>query len=106
MFRPPLQVAGSSTWSLVMRARVFAIPLLFASLAGRAETPAKTEPAFDQLPKRARNLSQLLTKANAGDPKAQFEAGIIYALGVGVEQDYAEAVRWYQKAADHGIPAA
>ena len=68
-----------------MRARVFAALLLFASLPGQSETPAKTEPAFDQLPKAARNFPRLLNQANAGDPKAQFEAGVMYALGAGVQ---------------------
>jgi uncharacterized protein len=30
----------------------------------------------------------------------------MYAQGLGVEQDYAEAVKWYRKAADQGVTAA
>jgi uncharacterized protein len=34
--------------------------------------------------------------------EAQFVLGFIYNEGVGVPQDYAEAVNWYRKAADQG----
>ena len=32
----------------------------------------------------------------------QFNLGIAYAYGEGVEQDYFEAVKWYRKAAEQG----
>ena len=37
-----------------------------------------------------------------GDADAQFELGFCYANGKGVEQDQAEAVSWYRKAAEQG----
>ena len=39
-------------------------------------------------------------------PKAQNRIGIMYSYGKGVPQDYAEAVRWYRKAADQGNASA
>ena len=33
---------------------------------------------------------------------AQYNLGVMYDTGRGVPQDYAEAVRWYRKAADQG----
>ena len=33
---------------------------------------------------------------------AQFNLGFMYANGQGVQQDYAEAVKWYRRAADQG----
>ena len=33
---------------------------------------------------------------------AQYNLGVFYANGEGVEQDFKEAVKWYQKAADQG----
>jgi len=44
------------------------------------------------------------TKAEAeeGDAKAQNNLGVMYAKGQGVDQDFKEAVKWYQKAADQG----
>ena len=42
----------------------------------------------------------------AGIPKAQYNLGVSYDHGVGVPQDYAEAVKWYRKAAKQGHPTA
>jgi hypothetical protein len=40
--------------------------------------------------------------AEHGDAKAQYQLAGMYYRGKGVPQDYAEALRWYQKAADQG----
>ena len=37
-----------------------------------------------------------------GHADAQCNLGYCYANGIGVTQDYAEAVKWYQKAAEQG----
>lgn len=42
------------------------------------------------------------TRAEQGDPKAEFDLGTRYYYGRGVPQDYPEAARWYRKAADQG----
>jgi TPR repeat protein len=47
-------------------------------------------------------LKVLLFKAEAGDAKAQSILGNVYLDGQGVPQDYAEAIKWYRKAADQG----
>lgn len=44
--------------------------------------------------------------AEAGQPKAQYNLGLMYANGVGVVQDFAQAMRWYQKSADKGYAPA
>jgi len=44
--------------------------------------------------------------AKAGDVVSEGRVGYCYWLGLGVKQDYAEAARWYRKAADHGSPNA
>ena len=44
--------------------------------------------------------------AEQGDAKAQSALGFMYANGYGVQQDDAEAVKWYRKAADQGYPRA
>ena len=41
--------------------------------------------------------------AEQGDAAAQAALGVIYHYGQGVPQDYAEAVRWYRKAAAQGV---
>ena len=44
--------------------------------------------------------------AEQGDAGAQGFLGLKYEHGMGVTQDYAEAVKWYRKAADQGYAAA
>ena len=50
-------------------------------------------------------LEQLVPLAEAGNAKSQNYLGNMYAKGLGVKQDYSEALKWYQKAAEQG-PAA
>lgn len=51
-------------------------------------------------------LEALRTDAQSGNPIAQFNMGVRYAQGQGVDQDYIEAARWYAAAADQGdVPA-
>lgn len=46
--------------------------------------------------------TKLTELAKAGDARAEFNLGVSYYYGNGVKQDYAEALKWYQKAAEHG----
>jgi TPR repeat protein len=46
--------------------------------------------------------SDLLKRANAGDPEAQNNLGVMYYNGEGVPQDYKRAAEWYLKAANQG----
>ena len=41
-----------------------------------------------------------------GDAKAQYELGRIYMVGLGVSQDYQQATKWYEGAAEEGFAAA
>ncbi len=40
--------------------------------------------------------------AEQGDVNAQYDLGVMYAIGQGVSQDYKQAVAWYSKAAVQG----
>jgi TPR repeat protein len=51
-------------------------------------------------------LQQLRALADKGDAHAQFSLGYMYANGMGVPKDAAQAVAWYRKAADQGDPIA
>ena len=51
-------------------------------------------------------LKQVLQDANAGDISACAYLGKMYYEGTGVEQNYNEAFKWYQKAADNGVTGA
>ena len=44
-----------------------------------------------------------MKRSEQGDATAQFNLGMLYENGEGLAQDYAEAVRWYRKAADQGV---
>ncbi len=54
----------------------------------------------------AREISNLRSKANAGESAAQFKLAELLESGLGVPQDYIEAAAWYRKAADAGNAAA
>ncbi len=45
----------------------------------------------------------LVTAAKGGDPLAFYEIGARYTEGRGVNEDLAEAAKWYQRAADAGV---
>ena len=47
-------------------------------------------------------VSEVLKRAQAGDPNAQNELGILYSEGRGLSQNYLEAKGWFKKSADQG----
>ena len=63
-----------------------------------AVTPTQPEAA----PAKTTTLDDVRRFADLGDPVAQFALGARYAQGDEVKQDYAEAVRWFEKAANQG----
>jgi len=44
-----------------------------------------------------------LPLAELGDVEAQYNLGVLYDEGAGVEQDFAVAADWYRKAAEQGF---
>ena len=48
----------------------------------------------------------LLPLAEKGDAEAQCIIGNLYHLGLAIERDELEAVKWYKKAAENGYPVA
>lgn len=70
------------------------LPLLLpVSLAGMSE-------------REVRKVLDCLEKAGQGDAEAQFNLGLCYAKGEGVEKDDSRAVTWYRKSAEHGYAEA
>ncbi len=47
-------------------------------------------------------LQQIIARAQQGDPQSEYELASIYENGRGVKKDFAEALRWYEKAAEQG----
>ena len=54
----------------------------------------------------AKAIAELRTLADGGDAAAQVQLGFMYAEGLGVAQDYLEAVRWTRLAVEQGNPRA
>lgn len=55
-------------------------------------------PALTQSP--AMSVERLQSEAERGDALAQFKLGTMYLEGQGIQQDYAEALKWIEKAAE------
>jgi hypothetical protein len=54
----------------------------------------------------AARLAYFQEGAEAGDPDAELQLGILYAKGEGVKQDYETAGKWFRAAADRGVARA
>ncbi len=67
-----------------------------------ARTKTAWIPVNDKLPDGI-GSAILRAAANKGDPGAAFEIGVRYAEGRGVASDYAEAIKWYERASQGGI---
>ena len=51
-------------------------------------------------------MEELLPAARSGNAEAAQMIGVLYDLGLGVDQDYARAFDWYLRAAMQGHPSA
>jgi TPR repeat protein len=72
---------------------IVAALLIAVMLAGTLEDATAADSA----------VAVLLRGANAGDSEAQAFLGMVYYFGRGAPQDYAEAIKWYRKAANQGV---
>src|SRR5215469_13092186 len=79
---------------------------LLSGIPCAAAPACKVNVIYQHVPKTSKHFEQVLSKAKRGDRSAQFQAGVAYETGTGVEKDYIEAARWYRTAADLGDPAA
>jgi hypothetical protein len=50
----------------------------------------------------SRDINSLLDDAEKGNPKAQFDAGVVYETGLQGDQEFSKAAEWYEKAAAQG----
>jgi TPR repeat protein len=67
--------------------------------AKKAPTPAKRDALYAK-------WYRMTTRVLRVDPtsiSAQYNLGVMYEQGKGVQQDYKQAVAWYRKAADQGM---
>jgi TPR repeat protein len=77
-----------------MKALLAALLLAFCLLCAchRAEQDDLTKNTFQEIK----------AKAERGNARAQYNLGLCYKNGEGVEKDYVEAVKWFRKAAEQG----
>lgn len=86
--------------------RLFYATIALFAIAGATfwflgKSPEIDPATLDKL-KLVSRFSQVLPKAEAGDPQAQFEVARMYQDGDGTKKDLHAAAAWYQKAADRG----
>ncbi len=68
--------------------------------------------AFDQGMQASRSgeyetaLEKWLALAQQGHAEAQFNLGVMYENGLGVQKDHAQASKWFKKAAEQGLKEA
>jgi putative methionine-R-sulfoxide reductase with GAF domain len=84
--------------AVVFTSRVWHAPVATATSTPQA-SPAPQNHAIQPAPG---TLDELRKYAADGDPVAQFALGARYAQGDGVKQDYVEAARWFEQAAEQG----
>src|SRR4051812_13892295 len=44
-------------------------------------------------------MSMLREAADKGDARSQYELGLVYQFGAGVQRDFEQALQWYRKSA-------
>jgi TPR repeat protein len=79
-------------------------PIEAKPATGKAVSPSPQEASWTNSPvPEARLFRENKARAEQGDAEAQCKIGICYAQGVGIAQDYAQAVIWFRKAAEQGL---
>jgi TPR repeat protein len=84
-----------------------ALLILLLGLAGPAAAAELDEAvAAAHRGEYATALRRLSPLAEKGDARAEFDIGFMHAYGWGVPRNPTEAIAWYRKAADQGLPVA
>ena len=89
------------------------LPYMFTLLVGllvvlplTSSCTAPPPPPVSQPLIGGQEVSEILKRAEAGNPNAQNQLGMLYSEGRGLPQNYLEAKDWFKKAADQGHAAA
>lgn len=98
------QMANIST-ELGAAAAAAASPVSLQSDQSLGKPEPRAQSALDLPPASVGPLSLRLAAAK-GDPSAEFEVGARLAEGKGTSQNFAEAVKWYQRSAQQGFAQA
>ncbi|WP_439239164.1 tetratricopeptide repeat protein [Lonepinella sp. BR2919] len=76
--------------------------LLLVSIISFSLTTVCANQSMSESETKAKTTSFIIDKANEGYPEAQWLLGYMYKTGDGLSQNYAQAVKWYRKAAEQG----
>jgi len=96
-----LEFKDSLLSGVPMLRNVLVLFLVF-SLTPHAQADYKSAKAAYEAGDYETALEILIPLAAAGDANAQNSLGVMYERGSGVQQSYAEAIKWYGKAAEQG----
>ena len=80
-------------------------PAMLAANASPEQNYKQAE-KFQKNEKNEEAFEYYLKAARQGDAEAQYNLGVCYRKGYGVEKDLTEAVKWLRKAADQGFAEA
>ncbi len=83
-----------------MQANRFMLPFILTLSIAAVQLPAQ-QTEIDQ-----KSVGEVKAKAEAGDADSEYHLGLRYYNGEGVAKDFAEAVKWFHKAAEQGLAAA
>lgn len=103
-------IAGrSAVASVVVGALCFTVYLLdmdITALVKRSAKPAlaavASKPASTGSARSDIVTPELITRAEAGDPRSQYQLGMFYKTGGAASKNYAEALKWLERAANGG----
>jgi hypothetical protein len=96
---PRWQLAVAAGIAVALCMLIVAVALSpFAHTRHYSTAGAPSEPAA--------RLAYFQEGAEAGDPNAELQLGILYAKGEGVKQDYETAGKWFRAAANQGVARA
>ena len=85
----------------IIRAVLLGLVMTVSAQTVMADDMDKANEAFERADYAAA-AGYLRPLAEAGDVMAQMRLGVLHHDGLGVDQDDAEAIRWWRKAADQG----
>jgi TPR repeat protein len=91
----PSAIPSPPTWTAAAR-----------SGATSPSDSAAPTPHISSSPSPVPRFEEIRAKAEAGDAASQYELGVRYYNGNGVAKDFAEAAKWYRKAADQRLAVA
>ena len=86
--------------TILVACGLLALTQIGVAAAGPLEEARTAEQRGDY----ATEMALLRPLADQGNAVAQIDIGLMYEHGLGVPQDFAQAVIWYRKAADRGMP--